>query len=54
VVHLKQHQSRERAVEELLLFGKNGKESNLAMTVECACAVVGASSGLDTGLDTVP
>jgi hypothetical protein len=54
VVHVKQHQTRERAVEELLLFGKNGKESNLAMTVEGVCAVVGASSGLDTGLDTVP
>ena len=46
VVHIKQDQSRERAVEKLLLFGKNGKESDLAMTAEYTCAVVGASSGL--------
>ena len=48
VVHVKQHQTRERAVEKLLLFGKNGKESNLAMTAEYVCAVVRSSSGLDT------
>ena len=48
MAHIKQHQSRERAVEELLLFGENGKESNLAMTAEYVCAVVRSSSGLDT------
>jgi hypothetical protein len=48
VVHIKQHQTRERAVQKLLLFRKNGKESNLAMTVEYVGAVVGVSSGRST------